>query len=433
MLPNYSEFKNRIFSVSEISNILKQVLSSELFQNISIRGEITSKSTKNGNTYLTLTEYNSQTKQIKAAIKVNIFAGYERYITSDYKIGDDVIVKGDINYYPPFGSLSLNARSLEQFGYGEQLVQLEKLKQQLAKEGLFDSKRKKSLPPHISKIGIVTSKSGAAYQDILKTLKKKFPVSTVLFDAIVQGNQAPESLIRALDKADKSDCDVIIFGRGGGDKNDLSCFNDEKVVRRLANMSKVIITGIGHEIDTSLSDLVADIHKITPTAAAECCLKDLDDVYDELDDAKNSFNKAVSNILNNKTYLLDRLSDNLEKYQLNEKINSISSTLMNKSIMLKQSYLNKLNALDRALFNQKTDLKSGFNNQINKVLLKIKDYEYKLELINPFAKLDNGLALVKKEGKYITSIKQLNILDEVEIGFKDGLVKASIINKEGNK
>jgi exodeoxyribonuclease VII large subunit len=146
---------------------------------------------------------------------------------------------------------------------------------------------KKPLPKTIRKIGIVTSSSGAAYHDIMETLSKKMPVSTVLFDALVQGEDAPKSLMRALDRAYKSDCDIIIFGRGGGSKTDLSCFNDEALVRKVASSNKPIISGIGHEIDTSLCDLAADIYAITPTEAANKALPDLTEVKDNLSQLAN--------------------------------------------------------------------------------------------------------------------------------------------------
>jgi exodeoxyribonuclease VII large subunit len=282
--------KNRILSVGQLSDILKEVLQSELFMNIRVRGEIVSKQVKGGNVYLTLIdpEDSNLPPNKKATLRAIVFSYYQRSIVSTYNEGDQVIVRGDLSYYPPFGTISFIAKDLIEEGEGNELLKLKRLEEKLEKEGLFASERKRPLPKTVRKIGIITSASGAAYHDIMQTLSKKVPVNTVLFDAVVQGENAPASLIRALDKAYKSDIDVLIFGRGGGSKTDLSCFNDEKVVRKLAESPVPVVTGIGHEIDRSLCDLAADVYAITPTAAAEAVLPDEQAVRDDLSLKKRS-------------------------------------------------------------------------------------------------------------------------------------------------
>lgn len=422
------ELDKKVFTVKEVSNLISNVFSHEVFQNLTIKGEINSKSVKGGNTYLNLIEV--EEGRTVASLAVNVFRYASYSIKTNYEVGDEVLVTGDLSYYPPFGKLSLNARELELAGEGLELIRLQKLKEKLEKEGLFSLERKRKLPKHISKIGIITSKSGAAYQDILNTLKRKIPVSTVLFDAVVQGNDAPASLIRALDKANKSDVDVIIFGRGGGSKTDLSCFNNEELVRKIAASKKVIITGIGHEIDTSLCDLAADIYAITPTQAANLVLPDLNDVLTNINNLKNKLYREVSNYINNKIYLLDYLNSALEKNSLTNRLNTYLSDFRTYEFKLNSYYLNYLNNKSQMLEKKQNQLEQVFLNFISNKQNELKNYELSLEKANPFNSLKEGYALIKKQGKYVSSVSKLLKNDEIEIGFKDGISLAKIIGEE---
>lgn len=426
------QFKNKIFSVLEISNLVSEVLKSPLFSNISIKGEIKSKDVKSGNVYLNLIQVN-ENKTVLASIKVIIFSYYDRNITCEYKVGDEVIVKGDLSYYAPFGQLSLNAKYLTKAGEGEDLLKLKRLKEKLEKEGLFDQKRKKPLPSHIRTVGIITSKSGAAYHDILNVLKKKFPVNTILFDCVVQGSLAPESIVKALDKAYKSNCDVLIFGRGGGSKTDLDCYNDERVVRKLAESNKVIISGIGHEIDTSLSDYVVDIHQITPTAAAEACLKDFDEVKKDISDLSEDLTNKVITYMQNKSLMLNGFESLLERYSPKIKILSLKNKIVdlsNKLDILKMNYISlkeKRNLVSNNLLD--TNIKNFIFNKYSQIT----NLDNKLTLANPLNNLKEGYCYVKLNNKSISSVDNININDELELGFKDGIVYSKVTKKEKNK
>jgi exodeoxyribonuclease VII large subunit len=406
---SYQDFslKKDIYTVGEISSILKQVLESELFMDIKVRGEIVSKSEKNGNVYLTLIdteEANSGMFKGKAVLKVNVFSWCDKYIKDEYKIGDEVVVSGSISYYPPFGQLSLNAKYLYLYGEGLELIKLKRLQEKLEKEGLFDQARKKPLPKTIRKIGIVTSSSGAAYHDIMETLSKKMPVSTVLFDALVQGEDAPKSLMRALDRAYKSDCDIIIFGRGGGSKTDLSCFNDEALVRKVASSNKPIISGIGHEIDTSLCDLAADIYAITPTEAANKALPDLTEVKDNLSQLANKLQHEGENNLALRTLEIRDLEQKLESY-------SPFSYLLSKENLIK---------------GLKDNLDAALKGLISRKEIFLQQTNLRLTEAYPLNGLKEGTALVRKNGKGIKSKNDLLKGDEVELGFYDGSVGAII-------
>ncbi len=394
--------KKEFYSVNEISEIISEVFKSELFMNIGVLGEIVSKSVKNGNTYLTLIDASSSSK--KSTLKVIIFNWTNNYIKDEYNEGDQVVVKGDFNYYGGFGTLSLIAKDLYLYGEGLELIKLKRLKEKLQKEGLFDESRKKPLPSFPKKIGIITSASGAAYHDIIETLSKKFPVSTVLFDALVQGEQAPLSLIEALDRADKSDVDVIIFGRGGGSKTDLSCFNDEKLVRRLSMMNKPVISAIGHEIDVSLCDYVSSVYAITPTDAANKVLPDLADIIQNI----NALDKDLDNIINSKLNMcqieLASLMQIIETHSPSHTFDLRIESLKNCSSRLD-------NALSHFILNEEYLLG---NNKI------------KLDGMNPFNIMSKGYAIIKKDDKIVSSSTELKNNDIIEIEFNDGKVSAVI-------
>lgn len=396
-----SSFKNKVFSVCEISSILKEVLSSELFQNIQIEGEIKKVTSRNDNVYIELVDSSNPNK---ASIRVNLFSYYAKNLTTRLAEGDLIIIKGDISYYPPQGNLTFNAKYVTPFGEGEELLRIEKIKQKLIKEGLIDPKKRRNLPLKIKKVGIVTSKDTAAYQDILKTLSNKIPVDTILFNCTVQGEKAPSSIIKALLKAYKSDVDVIILARGGGSKGDLNCFNDEQLCRTLASSPKVTITGIGHEIDTSLCDLVADINQITPTGAANCILPDLKDVKEDINSKLDQLNVLINNIYNTK------------KMELFDKENTL----------YKYSPLMKINSKEKEISKLEFNLDHYYQEKISNLKTKIIELDHKLDLLNPLNNLKDGYAIIKKGNKLISSVNQLDNNDEVEIGLNDGIVKARI-------
>lgn len=396
-----SSFKNKIFSVYEISSILKEVLSSELFQNIQIVGEVKKKTVRNNNVYIELVDSKDASK---ASIRVNLFSYYAKEVTTPILEGDVIVIKGDISYYPPQGNLTFNAKQVTPYGEGEELLRIERIKHKLIKEGLIDPSKRRKLPQVIRKVAIVTSKDTAAYQDILKTLSNKIPVDTVLFNCSVQGEKAPLSIIKALDKAFKSDCDVIILARGGGSKGDLNCFNDEQVARKLASSPKVTITGIGHEIDTSICDLVADISQITPTGAANYILPDLKDVKKDIDSKLETLNNLINNIYSNKKMELFNKESTLYKY----------------------SPLSKINNKEKEISKLEYDLKTTFGIRINNLKEKINTLDHKLDMLNPLSNLKDGYAIIKKDNKVINSSSLLNKKDEIEIGFKDGIKKAII-------
>lgn len=398
--------KKTEFTVKELSSILSQVLSSELFMNIALRGEIISKAVKNRVIYMTLADSSDKEELLnkKPTIRVVLFDWYAKNITCSYEEGDEVIVTGSLNYYAPSSSVSLRATDIVPCGEGEELLRLKRLEEKLAKEGLFAPERKRPLPKSIKKIGIITSGEGAAYHDIMETLSRKVPVSTVLFDCLVQGKSAPESMIRALDKAYHSDCDILIFGRGGGSKSDLSCFNDEDLVRKLAASPIPVITGIGHEIDRSLCDLAADVYAITPTAAADCALENLADVLLRLQMTSDSLLKACNQALNRFAISLYQLKSRLAGVSPEARIAALRLSVMSREKKAENLY-------NTLLVNRKMALYE---------LSSLLEKNYKL------SGLKAGQSLILLKGKPVLGARDLKKGDKIELGFADGYACSTV-------
>ncbi|HBD05840.1 MAG TPA: exodeoxyribonuclease VII large subunit, partial [Firmicutes bacterium] len=302
---------NHIFSVSELSKVIGEVLQGSLFQNITIRGEIQSCSTKGRYTYIGLID---EQKADDASLTI-VVGPYCDILTPNYKVGDVILVRGNLNYYKARGSVSFWPRVLEIDGLGQELLRLERLKQKLASEGIFSLEHKRSLPRRVKTLAVVTSSSGAVINDIRATLKNRFPVKLNLYSANVQGKDASVTLTKALQNAINDAPDLIILARGGGSKADLAPFNDEALVRTVYSSPIPIISAVGHQVDTSLTDLAADKSAITPTEAATFVGMSLVDVIREREELKEKLVQvmkdrilALENRLENHIIELDSLS-----------------------------------------------------------------------------------------------------------------------------
>ena len=259
-----------IYSVSEISNELRESLKNN-FALISVRGEIADFKGihRSGHLYFAL-------KDDKSQIRAVMWRPALQKVPFEIKGGQEVIVQGRVDYYPAGGSLQLVVERLEPVGLGALQLKLEQLKEKLKSEGLFDLSRKRHVRPLNWRIGIVTSKTTAALADMLRIYRSRFPLAEIfIFHAAVQGERAPAEIVSALEcaqrfsKSQPKPLDVLVLTRGGGSYEDLFCFNDEKIVRALARSTIPTVSAIGHEIDTTLADLVADKRSATPSHAAQ--------------------------------------------------------------------------------------------------------------------------------------------------------------------
>lgn len=445
----------QVFSVYELSNQLKELFNAPIFQSLTVVGEIKSITVRNGTSYIALIDTDEWGKTL-ASLSVILFkSGYGKPIN----VGDKVVARGKLNYYQPTGALSFIANSIEPYGQGNEMARLRAVYEKLKLEGAFNEERKRPLPRYPHKIAIITSGEGAAYRDIINTLKSRYPVSTVLYDAKVQGDAGPASIIKALGKAyQNKEVDLIIVGRGGGSKSDLMAFNDEFVVRTILQSPVPVISAVGHEIDTSLTDYAADAKAITPTAAAILSVPSLEDILDILSGYKIELDNALNDKLDDKLMdLMDmskRLSDNSPRVCLSNYERTVVTLLSRLEASLNKVFEGKRRNLERInirlsernpkslIQTRATKLNSMENRLVrveNEYLLakqyKINTYQTKLESLNPYNVLNRGYAMVSKNDIPQSSAKDIKVNDELVITMKDGTIKtiAKEVNTNGNE
>ncbi|MGB3364275.1 MAG: exodeoxyribonuclease VII large subunit [Thermodesulfobacteriota bacterium] len=316
----------RIYTVSEINSRIKQTIEEDIgFEYVWIVGEISNfrGNYASGHWYFSLKDNETQ-------ISAVCFKWANQYIKFLPENGMEVILCGQISVYEKQGSYQVNVRTVEPKGVGAQALALEQLKEKLLKEGLFDEERKRPLPYLPQKIGIVTSPTGAAVKDILKVLDRRFPNLDILISpARVQGDEAPGDIVNALNKLYKvKDLDLIIIARGGGSKEDLWAFNDEAVAREIIKSPVPVISAVGHEIDITIADLVADVRAATPSMAAEIAVREKSELKEDL----NYFKEQIALVLTNRIELYAREVDQLQSefvYIFQSKLDSASSDLAN--------------------------------------------------------------------------------------------------------
>lgn len=387
-----------------------------------IKGEISNfKAHTTGHFYFSIKDDNSKIN----AIMFRTNASKLGFIPKE---GMKVLVSGSIRIYEATGNYQIYVDDLIEDGVGNLYIAFEKLKKKLSGEGLFDPKYKKELPKIPSKIGIVTASTGAAIKDILSTIKRRFPIcETYLFPCLVQGENASKDIVAKLKQADNYGVDVIIIGRGGGSFEDLNCFNDEELARTIFDAKTPIISAVGHEIDFTISDYVADFRAPTPTGAAEVAVPNKLDLLNNINQFKIRLNESVIKKINYLKLYLDNFKNSFviknpnimyenkkqELDLLNEKIiRVINEKLEKEKIRLFQIKNNYLLNNPEILYKDK---RINLNNLIEK-----------LELINPLNTLKRGYTLTYKDKKVISSVKDLKVNDIISIKFDDGEVKSKI-------
>ena len=410
-------------SITEVNELVKSILESEpLLNDIYVKGEISNiKYHSRGHIYFSLKDENS---------KINaVFFNATGKLLFDPKDGDSVLVRGRINVYPVSGSYQIVVSEIKLDGIGNLYVLFEELKKKLASEGLFDKEHKKKIPRFPEKIGVITAKEGAAVRDIITTINRRYPLCEIyLFPSLVQGEGAKENIVKMIKKANETDMDVIILGRGGGSIEDLWAFNEEVVAREIYNSKIPIISAVGHEIDYTIADFVADLRAPTPTAAAELAVKNIEDIENYLSDAITRMNTALSN-------KVDYYEEKINKYK--------SNYIINNPMKLFESKENRLNIIKEKLVNISSifDIKeneieyikermlSAYKNNILKSSNLLEKTKLKLDLINPNNILNKGYSIVKKDNKIIKSIKDIKIKDNINIVLSDGSILSEVKGK----
>ena len=322
--------ERNIYSVNEVNRYIKAIISQdENLKFIFVKGEISNfKRGANGHLYFSL-------KDKEAMISCAMFATYASKLVDMPVDGDEVVVLASADVYPTRGTYQLIVYEMNPLGKGAILVELEKLKKKLQSEGLFDVSRKRSINLYPKAIGVITAPNGAAVRDIVTNIKRRYPIADIyVFPSAVQGESAPKELLKAFNKSQEFELDTLIIGRGGGASEDLSAFNDETLVRAIATSKMPVIAAVGHEIDTTLVDYVADKRASTPTGAAELatidrreieihfqnCIDQMKEaIFDKLENMKedvSSFKEELGDSIRNKLENL-ALFVNSKKEQLN--------------------------------------------------------------------------------------------------------------------
>lgn len=415
-------------TVSEVNKYIKEIINDDLLlKKVYLRGEISNfKAHSRGHYYFTLKDENSRI----AAVMFSFNNRNLKFVPYD---GMKVLVTGKIDVYEASGAYQIYVEDMAPDGIGALYVAFEELKKKLLAEGLFDKDKKKKIRRIPRRIGIVTSPTGAAIKDILTTIKRRFPVcETILFPALVQGEEAASDIAKKIKLAnevkDVYKIDTLIVGRGGGSLEDLWPFNEEVVARAIYDSDIPVISAVGHEIDVTISDYVADLRAPTPTAAAELAVPDINTIITYLDTARSRGYTAINNILNNNYKKLNNLENSyiltrpMSMYEIKEQKLDILIDNLNK-------------AINKKIDNTKVRLYTCSNSYIlnNPEML----YKYssqrlehmisKLEVLNPLNTLNRGYAIIKKDDKVLSSIKNIKKNDTLTIKLKDGEIASKII------
>lgn len=377
--------------------IRKYLMSNSILNNLRVEGEITNlRLSKTGYTYFSLCDEVSC---------INCVAFFADNIS---KNGDKIIVEGELSVYEAKGSYQLVIKNIERVGLGKILVDLETLKEKLKAEGMFDKHRE--IPLYPAKIGIITSKTGAAIRDILKTFENvKANFEIIIYNTLVQGEKARENIIDGIKFFNNQETSVILISRGGGSFEDLNVFNDIKVAEEVYKSNVPVVTGIGHETDRTLTDYVADIYCHTPTAAAERIISGYKDIEERL----NSY-----------VYTL--------KQNTNKMLSLKQAELKSTKYILKSNLpIEKLLILINKTENYKNIIKSKTEKQLKELSHQLELYNEKLKSHNYNKQLEKGFALVyDKDGIIVKNKAQIGTKDIVNIRFKDFNVKAETIHIE---
>lgn len=417
----------KAYSVSEISQILKAAFENPAFSNLPVYGEVYS--IKLGKfSYIELGDQgNKQTNSPLLRCAFSTFYN-NNYHLEEIKVGDVIMITGKLSYYPHGSSVTLWGNEVEilKSQEGKNLLAKKKTLEKLDKLGYLDEKRKRKIPAYCKKVAILTAETGAAYQDILKTLHDRFPVSSVLYPCIVQGENAAKSMTEALLRAQEGDYDCILLGRGGGSKTDLSCFDDEKLSLAIAESKIPVITCIGHTIDLAIADRVSDIRAITPTEGASLINPSKDEVIKKRMEFSSQLDETMKNILRTNMMNLSAYIEKLEAYSPKNRIRHEKEQLNQYQEKLSLHYQNILTRKKNNLSLYTSEIDHLFSSLLQKKKLQKERFTSLLENLDPEKFALKGYALIYKDGKKITSINQLKEDDKIIITYHDGRKTAVI-------
>ena len=393
--------EEKALTVSQLSIYIKQIFDAEeMLYNVKVLGEISGLTIVRGVAYFTLKDENATLSCVC-------------FDTSDFSFlnGDNVIVTGTPRYYVKGGKLNFNVVKVSKYGIGELYQKFLELKNKLEKKGYFDKSSKIQQPHDIKRVGVVTSKEGAVIQDIINVGTRRNPfIDIVLYPVKVQGVNAEREIAKGITVLDNYNVDVIIVARGGGSLEDLEPFNTEIVADAVHNCSKFIVSAVGHETDYTICDFCSDLRAPTPSAAAEL-------IFDNIEEK----------IVDYKQYIL-RLKQSIKDFYLDKQQNFFD---IYKSLYVSYKSLNEKykNTFCNCLIKFSHSVKLVFESKKHKLEV----LSSMLNKLNPKEVLKLGYASVKKNNLKVSSVKSLNINDELKLSFIDGNIKAKVLEIEGEK
>ncbi|CCN82271.1 Exodeoxyribonuclease 7 large subunit [Vibrio nigripulchritudo SFn27] len=436
---------NNIFTVSRLNSEVRLLLENEMGI-VWLVGEISNFSAPvSGHWYFTL-------KDARAQVKCAMFRGNNRRVTFKPQNGNQVLVKARLSLYEPRGDYQLIIESMQPEGDGRLQQEFEELKMKLAAEGLFAQSSKQPLPDNPKQVGVITSKTGAALHDILDVLKRRDPsLPIVVYPTIVQGEQAAISIAQAIGRAnERNECDVLIVGRGGGSLEDLWCFNNEILARTIAASQIPIVSAVGHEVDVTIADFVADVRAPTPSAAAELVSRDNNHKVLSLRQKQQSLHQSFHRFLSEQKMALSQLERKLERQhpsfqlqqqsqRLDELEQRLHSAVMKKlsSHQLKITSLEhrlalnspeqKLSHLGNRLSNSKTKLFDAMDRQLLLSRHQLSLAAEKLDTVSPLATLKRGYSITQLEnGKVVTTDKSVEAGDVLVTRLAEGEIRSIV-------
>ena len=390
-----------VLTVTQINKYISfSIKGDKNLQGIMVKGEISNfvRHFRSGHMYFTL-------KDNESAVMFSSAASRLKFLPED---GMAVVVSGSVSVYERDGVYQLYVNDIVPEGAGKAGAALEQLKKKLAKEGIFDSAHKRSLPEMPAKIGVVTSLSGAAVRDIINVLTRRYPIGEIYaVNALVQGNEAPDSICRGIIKAENAGCDVIIVGRGGGSSEDLSAFNTEKVAYGIYNCKVPVISAVGHEIDFTVADLAADMRAPTPSAAAELSSPSVESLLERINSLEKRVEKSALSAVRT----------------AGDKLNALNLALT------AQSPENRLRLNEEKLISLEKRSKTAFEGFCTRLDSELAEKIARLDSLSPLKVLARGYSLVYSGDTLISSSDNLESGDEVKIRLGSGGFNAEVIEK----
>lgn len=420
---------NNYLTVATLTRYIKYKIDNDAnLQEVYIKGEISNfKHHTRGHFYFTV-------KDEESRINAIMFASNTKNINFNPVDGMKVLIKGRVSVFEQTGNYQIYVTEMMEDGIGNLYALYEELKKRLSLEGLFDEKHKKQIPRIPRKVGVVTASTGAAIKDIISTINRRFPLcEVILFPSLVQGTGAKDDIVKNIKIADTYNLDVLIVGRGGGSIEDLWAFNEEVVARAIYDCNTPIISAVGHEIDFTIADFVADVRAATPTGAAEIAVPSKSELINQIEQYKIRLSKNIKNKIESSNIYLKKIMDSyilknpMSIYDVKEeKLSNYIERIKNDMLNLLSS--NKLK-LDNII---KSYIFINPNKMFESKSIKYNNLIEKLEVLNPLNTLKRGYSITKVNKKVVTNIKDIKIKDNIDITLDNGKLKAEVLEIKEN-